>query len=143
MLDANWARKWLLDDGRLWNDTRWKNFGPALAARRRLFFSRTLRVDLGFRTIRAEGSRYRRDAADDPRREPASPRRRGRSAPGAAASTRPAAHRSGAYGKGKRKLEDESDDEGELLNVNSRAHCYICKQWGHSKKDCPLARCQY
>ena len=27
--------------------------------------------------------------------------------------------------------------------MNSRAHCYICKQWGHSKKDCPLARCQY
>ena len=46
------------------------------------------------------------------------------------------------FGTGKRKLED-SDDEGELINVNSRAHCYICKQWGHSKKDCPLARCQY
>jgi len=46
------------------------------------------------------------------------------------------------FGTGKRKLEDR-DDEGELINVNSRAHCYICKQWGHSKKDCPLARCQY
>ncbi|KAH8093539.1 hypothetical protein JL720_4677 [Aureococcus anophagefferens] len=35
------------------------------------------------------------------------------------------------------------DDEGELLNINSRAHCYICKQWGHSKRDCPMAKCQY
>mmetsp|Transcript_27959 Transcript_27959/g.83787 ORF Transcript_27959/g.83787 Transcript_27959/m.83787 type:complete len:647 (-) Transcript_27959:23-1963(-) len=49
----------------------------------------------------------------------------------------------GRFGQGKKKLEDDDDDVGELLNVNSRAHCYICKQWGHSKKDCPLARCQY
>ena len=50
----------------------------------------------------------------------------------------------GDFGRSKRKrLEDDSDDEGELLNINSRAHCYICKQWGHSKKDCPMAKCQY
>ena len=51
---------------------------------------------------------------------------------------------SGAFGSSKRKrLEDDSDSDSELLNINSRAHCYICKQWGHSKKDCPMARCQY
>ena len=50
---------------------------------------------------------------------------------------------SGEYAGAKRKRENDSDEEEELLNISSRSHCYICKQWGHSKKDCPLAKCQY
>jgi hypothetical protein len=53
---------------------------------------------------------------------------------------------SGAYAKSKRFKKDNSDDEEEdtyEMQISSRAHCYICKQWGHSKKDCPLAKCQY
>ena len=44
----------------------------------------------------------------------------------------------------KRDRDDDSDDDdGDGMAYNSRAHCYICKQWGHSKRDCPMARCQY
>lgn len=45
----------------------------------------------------------------------------------------------------KRKRPDEKDEDEDdgILDYNPRAHCYICKQYGHSKRDCPLARCQY
>jgi len=52
---------------------------------------------------------------------------------------------SGAFAKSKRLktgVIDSDDDEFEMT-ISSRAHCYICKQYGHSKKDCPLAKCQY
>lgn len=48
-----------------------------------------------------------------------------------------------ANNKRKRPDEKDDDDDDGVLDYNPRAHCYICKQWGHSKKDCPLARCQY
>ena len=27
------------------------------------------------------------------------------------------------------------------VEKNMNAHCYVCKQWGHTKKDCPHKRC--
>jgi len=45
--------------------------------------------------------------------------------------------------EGLQNFDDSDDDEEATLDYNPRAHCYVCKQWGHSKRDCPLARCQY
>lgn len=34
-----------------------------------------------------------------------------------------------------------SDEIEKEHNVN--AHCYVCKRWGHTKKDCPHKRCYH
>ncbi|KAL1518810.1 hypothetical protein AB1Y20_003090 [Prymnesium parvum] len=42
------------------------------------------------------------------------------------------------YGKKEVIVSDELEKEH---NVN--AHCYVCKRWGHTKKDCPHKRCYH
>ena len=32
---------------------------------------------------------------------------------------------------------------GDLRRENMKLHCYVCKKYGHTKKDCPNKRCRF
>ena len=42
------------------------------------------------------------------------------------------------YGKKAVIVSDQIEEE-----KNMNLHCYVCKKWGHSKRDCPHKRCNF